>query len=88
MEKNNTKTKVKKEKTLKVSSGQFYKASVNINNKSVTVELPSDIARYLDITENTIYWAAVNGVVQLSGSEPNIVIPMIGVRASSFVPQK
>ena len=79
--------KTKKEKASKAISGQFYQAPVSVDTTSVVVKLPLDVAKYLGISDNIVYWAAVNGVVQLSGAEPNIVIPMIGVRANSFVSQ-
>jgi len=84
---NTTTTKVKKAKVPKFVSGQFYQAPVNIGEKIVTVELPADVSKYLNIIDDKVYWAAVNGVIQLSGSEPNLVIPMIGVQKSEFVPQ-
>ena len=58
-------------------SGKFYSAPVKIDKKTMTIELPIKVAEYFKLTKPEIYWAPVNGVIQLSGVMPQIVIPMM-----------
>jgi hypothetical protein len=83
-----TKSKSKTKSAKKQLTGKFYSAPVDIDKEFVTVRLPADVAPYLDINGKKVFWVAVNGVVQISGAEPTIVIPTLNFNAQSFVPRK
>lgn len=76
----------KKPEVLK--SGNFYSAPVEVGRDFIIIKLPRKVVPYLGMDNNEIYWAPVNGVIQISGKEPHIVIPMMTVDADQFLPQK
>jgi len=59
------------------STGKIHIAAANINEKYLTVQLPASLAQYLKIKENKVCFHIGNGVIQISGSEPKSVIPMM-----------
>ena len=67
--------------------GKFFSANVDVNKKFVTVRLPAKVAEYIELNGQQIFWAPVNGVIQLSGSRPHMVIPMMSVGLDKFIPQ-
>lgn len=83
-----TETKNKTERKRKVLvSGKFYAAPVTVNKKFVTIRLPRKVAEYFELDKPEIYWAPINGVIQLSGAQPSMVIPMLTTGANQFLPQ-
>ena len=60
---------------------------MDVNKKFVTVRLPVKVAEYIELNGQQIFWAPVNGVIQLSGSRPHMVIPMMSVGLDKFIPQ-
>jgi len=77
-----------KKKTTPIDPGMFYQAPVKVNGKTVTIELPLNAAEYFGLDGPVIYWAPVGGVIQLSGKQPLMVIPMLCANAGQFVPQR
>lgn len=69
-------------------SGKFYAAPVSVSKKFVTVKLPRKVAEYFQLDKPEIYWAPVNGVIQLSGQQPHMVIPMLTADVGQFIPQE
>ena len=69
-------------------SGKFYAAPVTVGKKFVTVKLPKKVAEYFELDKPEIYWAPVNGVIQLSGAQTHMVIPMLTTNAGQFIPQE
>jgi hypothetical protein len=69
-------------------SGKFYAAPVTVGKKFVTIKLPKKVAEYFELDKPEIYWAPVNGVIQLSGGQPHMVIPMMSVDTTKFIPQE
>lgn len=74
-------------KRLSLMSGKFYAAPVTIGKKFVTIKLPKKVAAYFELDKPEIFWAPVNGVIQLSGGQPHMVIPMMSVDPTKFIPQ-
>ena len=68
-------------------AGKFYVAPVTIGGDTVTIVLPKKVATYFQLDKPEIYWAPVNGVIQLSGSQPQMVIPMLTENGNQFIPQ-
>ena len=68
--------------------GTFYKAPVKVNADTVTIELPLKVAKYFEMDGPVVYWAPVGGVIQLSGKQPLMVIPMLCANVGQFVPQR
>jgi hypothetical protein len=77
-----------KKKTTPIDPGMFYQAPVKVNGKTVTIELPLNAAEYFGLDGPVVYWAPVGGVIQLSGKQPLMVIPMLCANAGQFVPQR
>lgn len=77
-----------KKNTIPFNTGTFYRAPVVVNKTSVTIELPIKVAEYFELDGPIIYWAPVGGVIQLSGKQPHMVIPMMCVNPGQFVPHK
>lgn len=66
---------------------RVFKAPCEVGRDSVTVTFPKSVVDYINIDGNEIYWAPVSGVIQVSGTQPHLVIPMMTVGDDSFVPQ-
>ena len=77
-----------KKKTTPIDPGMFYQAPVKVTGKTVTIELPLTAAEYFGLDGPVVYWAPVGGVIQLSGKQPLMVIPMLCANAGQFVPQR
>ena len=80
-------TKTKKE-VKGMTAGKFYAAPVKVDKDFLTIQLPAKVAEYFGLERPEIYWAAVNGTIQLSGSQPHITIPMMSVLPDNFIPQE
>ena len=80
-------TKTKKEHRVLVA-GKFYAAPATVGQKYLTIQLPLKVAEYFGLNKPEIFWAPINGVIQLSASEPHITIPMMSVQADKFLPQE
>ena len=57
--------------------------------KTLIVKLPLTAARYLHLDENSteLFATPINGVVQLSGFQPNMTIPVVNLTADDFMEQ-
>ena len=77
-----------KKKKTPLDAGMFYQAPVKVNGNTITIELPLKVAEYFELDGPVVYWAPVGGVVQLSGKQPLMVIPMLCANAGQFVPQR
>lgn len=64
-----------------------YTSKLSIKGESVTFELPKNIIKYLDVNNSKIYWVPINGIIQITGKEPNIFIPIGSIDKNSFIPQ-
>jgi hypothetical protein len=81
-------TKAPKRKKV-YNSGNFFSAPATVEGNFVTIKLPAKVAQYLDLQAGKkVYWSPVNGVVQISANVPNVVIPMINVANSGFIPKE
>jgi len=81
----------KKKRTVKsLPTGKFFSAKVVINKTNAVIKLPRRIVEYfgLDKDNPEIYWAPINGVIQISGKQPTMVIPMITVGDDEFTKEK
>jgi hypothetical protein len=65
-----------KKKNTPFDPGMFYQAPVKVSGNTVTIELPLKAAEYFGLDGPVVYWAPVGGVIQLSGNQPLMVIPM------------
>ena len=83
-----TKTKSIGKKKKAIVSGKFFSTKVSVNKTDVTITLPANVIDYLGMNGNELYWAPINGVIQLCGSEPHMSIPIMNVGADKFLPQK
>lgn len=68
--------------------GKFHKAPITINQKYVTIRLPRSVADYFSLTGKHIFWAPVNGIIQLSpSSQPHMALSAMKVSLDQFIPQ-
>lgn len=85
MENNIGKLRTKKKRVAK--SGRFFSTNVLMGSDgTITIKLPAEAANYLDFKNTKVFWVPINGVIQISGHEPHMVIPMINVNKNTFVP--
>lgn len=79
-----------KEKNHKVLvAGKFYSAPVSVNKRFVTIRFPRKVADYFALTGKKIFWAPVNGVIQLSpSSQPHVSLSAMSVTTEQFVPHE
>lgn len=67
---------------------RISRVSVEKTGRNLIVKLPIAAARYLNIENvNELYAVPINGVVQLSGFQPNLTIPVTNIGAEDFVEQ-
>ncbi len=80
-------TKAPKKKKI-YNSGNFFSAPAKVEGNFVTIKLPAKVAQYLDLKDGSkVFWSPVNGVVQISANVPSVVIPMMSVATSGFLPK-
>jgi hypothetical protein len=66
---------------------KVFKAPVTIGRETVTITLPKSVIDYINIGKNNeIFWAPVGGVIQISGTQPHLIIPMATIDEHSFMP--
>lgn len=68
---------------------RVFKAPMEVGHNNVTIVLPREVLDYINADEDAaeLYWSPVNGVIQISGEQPRMIIPMISVNENEFVPQ-
>jgi hypothetical protein len=64
---------------------RIFKANIRVAEGNVTIEFPKSILEYIHASGKTIFWSPVNGVVQISGEKPHMVIPMLSLDEDSFM---
>lgn len=74
-------TKKKTNKQTKV-----FKAPIEVGRENVTITLPKSVMEYINVENDEIFWAPVGGVIQISGTQPHLIIPMVTIDEHSFVP--
>lgn len=68
---------------------RVFKAPMEVGRESVTIVLPREVLDYIKADEDgaELYWSPVNGVIQISGEQPHMIIPMISINEDEFLPQ-
>lgn len=75
-------------KTTKIfGKDRVFTAPVEDLGREVVITFPKKVLDYLNVSGDEIFWSPVNGVIQLSGKQPRMVIPMINVSEDDFLPQ-
>lgn len=70
-----------------LESGKFYTAPISVDEKFVTIKLPLAVADYFGLTGKKIFWAPVNGIIQLSpSSQPHMALSVMSVSLEQFIP--
>ena len=70
----------------KTSTAKVFKAPVKIKQDEMEITFPAKLAEHINLTGNEIFYTVVNGVVQISGTQPKMVIPML-TDDDAFEPQ-
>ena len=67
---------------------KVFKAPVTVGRENVTITLPKSVMDYINIDgeKNEVFWAPVGGIIQISGTQPHLIIPMATIDEHSFVP--
>lgn len=58
---------------------KFFTTPVEIGEKTVKFELPVGILSHMEINDGKIHWTVTNGIIQISGLEPQLSIPVMTV---------
>jgi hypothetical protein len=76
-------------KTSKVfGNDRVFKAPIdNVNGNEIIITLPKKVLEYLGADGKELFWSPVNGVIQISGKKPHMVIPIMGSADGEFLPQ-
>ncbi len=56
---------------------KFFRSPVEMGEKTISFELPLSILAHMEINNKEIHWTVLNGILQISGTEPQAVIPMM-----------
>ena len=65
----------------------FFLAPVRVNQRHVTLTLPKEVTAALDVSRESVYCTMVDGVLQISGRQPNVAIPVLSLSPDAFVKQ-
>jgi hypothetical protein len=87
MPENTTKNKRKSANSVR-SQITISRVSVEKTSRTLVVKLPLAAAKYLNLGKaRELFAVPINGVVQLSGFQPNIALPAAKIVAEDFVEQ-
>ena len=70
----------------KTSIAKVFKAPETVEQDEMKITFPVKLAEHINLTGNEIFYTVVNGVVQISGTQPKMVIPML-TDDEAFEPQ-
>ncbi len=68
-----------------IRSPKFKKTNIIYRNKRAYIALPKAIIKQLCVKNKKLHFVMTNNVLQLSGEEPNAIIPMARVAPDMFV---
>jgi hypothetical protein len=77
----------KKKNTEILGKAKVFKAPFTITRDKVKLTFPRTILEYIHASNGSVFWSPVNGVVQVSGLQPHMVIPMLSLDEDNFVLQ-
>jgi hypothetical protein len=78
----------KKNKKSIFAGNMAFHTPITLKRHSFTIELPKKVLEYIGADPNgKMFWYPTNGVLQLSGHGPKMVIPLMTIREDTFVPQ-
>ena len=63
-------------------------APIHIGKEFLTIRLPKSVLQQTNFGGEVAYFTVTNGVVQISGQIPNVVIPALTLNASAFMPKQ
>ena len=67
---------------------RISRVTVERSSRNLIIKLPISAAQYLNIGEqDSVYATPINGVVQISGFQPNIAIPVASQTEEDYVEQ-
>lgn len=67
---------------------RVFRAPITVGRDTFTITFPKKLIEYLDLQAGEVFWSPVNGVVQISGVQPHMIIPMISINENEFQPQE
>lgn len=56
---------------------RFLEAPIEIGKDDVTIKLPIGILAHMELTGKIVHFTVINGVLQVSGHQPQVVIPVL-----------
>lgn len=67
---------------------RLFQAPVVVGAEKITITFPKSLINYLNLVDGKVFWTPVNGIIQMSGQLPHMVIPMLSVNDEAFMPQE
>ena len=74
-------------KKYKFREASRYPIKCLVKKNGVFIRFPKSVAKYMNITENIVFWTPINGLIQLSGACPDMAIPVLKLQKTQFVPK-
>jgi hypothetical protein len=66
---------------------KVYKVKSRVGRKTVSITFPRNIIEDIAPDKKKIFFTVINGVIQISGNQPNIFVPAVKVNKKDFEPQ-
>ena len=80
-------TKITNRKRL-FAQPKMLTTKVEITENEMTIKLPADVLAHLHIAENNeVHWTVIGGVIQISGEQPQLAIPVLSGNSVGFEAQ-
>ena len=74
-------------KESKVGVPAFFTAPITVTRDNVTIKLPKETKTQIDLRRTSVFCTFIDGVLQISGFQPNVAIPVKAFDKDAFVPQ-
>jgi hypothetical protein len=71
----------------KLNQVKFFKAPIIQGQTSISIELPQSVAKHVKLDGKEVYWTITNGIIQISGVEPTLTIPILLNNPRNFLAQ-
>jgi hypothetical protein len=66
----------------------FFIAPMTSQENTITITLPKDAVKTLGRGNKNLFCSVVDGILQISGQRPNLVIPALRLSTDNFTSQK
>jgi hypothetical protein len=70
-------TQQEKPRKLFKSAPKFFTSPIKVGRDKIVIELPKGILAHMEVSEKKIHWTVINGILQISGTQPQVGIPLL-----------